>query len=122
MRDQVFRQPEYDHVLYPDRLLYPGHITEIGATYNAWTVSQITDPTTSAEQLKWIGRTAGKTYPYTFVADAAGKTLWEGPTPTTDAAYLAAIDGTTTAIKATPCCPNGNCQRPQQQPNRRFNR
>jgi len=77
--------------------------------YWAFAVAQVADPNAPPNALTWIGRTAGKSYPYTFLADANGVILWEGPTPTDDNKILDVIDGRQTRPKLSPRCPDNNC-------------
>jgi hypothetical protein len=89
------------------------------ATYSAYTIAQVAQPDTTADALTWIGKSAGKTLPYSFAVDTAGHTIAEGPTPTTAAAMTAFLTNQVpTAIIAPavtqppPTCPAGctNCQ------------
>jgi hypothetical protein len=79
-----------------------------GGTFYAYTVEMVSDDNPPPNSLKWIGRTAGKPYPYAFAADAAGTILWQGPQPKTSAALIEAIE-TAMKPKTRPACPGGAC-------------
>jgi len=67
-------------------------LTAAAIRYDAYTIAMVADPTTTTDALTWIGAAAGKQLPHTYLVDNAGKILWQGPTPTTDAAYAAVLD------------------------------
>lgn len=68
-------------------------LTATAGTYHAFTIAMVATKEPPANSLTWIGRTAGKSYPYTFLASRDhGKTLWQGPTPKTDADFIAVIN------------------------------
>jgi hypothetical protein len=87
--------------------------------FNAYTVSSVGEADPPAEALKWVGRTAGKTYPYTFAIDQSENIIWEGTTPNTTAELIARISGVKIeqppAAKPPPpinpsnTCPGGVC-------------
>jgi len=59
-----------------------------GITAYNYAISSVDDPNyTDLIGLKWIGKSAGNTTPYVFLADAAGTVKWEGAAPTTDAGW-----------------------------------
>jgi hypothetical protein len=84
-------------------------LTAISATYHSFTVAMVADDAPPENALLWIGRSAGKPYPYTFIVRGDGTIQWEGPTPQTDAAFLALLDKPTTTPAAARCCPTGTC-------------
>lgn len=59
--------------------------------------------------LIWIGRTAGKTYPYSFLAAPDGEILWQGQTPKTVAGFLAILNQPAPPIAVKPICPTNRC-------------
>jgi hypothetical protein len=83
-------------------------LAEIDASYYAFTEAMVADESPPANALKWIGRTAGKPKPYSYVTAADGSTLWEGPTPS-DAQLLAMFQPATAPQPTPTCCPDGGC-------------
>lgn len=79
------------------------------STYQAFTVAEVAADTPDPNAMRWIGRTAGKTRPYTFVSRDDDTIIWEGQTPTSSAAWTAALSGETKSNKPEPTCHNGNC-------------
>lgn len=77
------------------------------------TVAQVAKPDTPPEALSWIGATAGHPYPYAFIADQTGRTLWHGQPPADAAAMIAllashlapAATRTPTPLPFCPTCP-----------------
>lgn len=67
-------------------------MAELEGKFFAFTITQVSEGTTSANALKWIGLSAGKNYPYSFVAAKDGTILWEGPTPDSAAAFLSILN------------------------------
>lgn len=67
------------------------YIASTGSQYRAFTVAMVAQRDPPQSSLSWIGKTAGKKYPYTFVATDAGRILWRGSTPTTDAEWQEAL-------------------------------
>lgn len=84
-------------------------LASLSGNYFAFTVAMVADASPPPNALSWIGRTAGKPYPYTFVVDASGNILWEGPTPTSSDNFLSILRN----AKATPSlrvpCASGTC-------------
>jgi len=56
-------------------------LVKTNSTYSAYTVAMVGDKTPPPGALLWIGRTAGKTYPYSFIVRADQSIRWQGPTP-----------------------------------------
>lgn len=84
-------------------------LAAVHGSFFAYTLTMISDEHPPENALKWIGRTAGKTYPYSFLTDKAGVILWEGPTPTTDT-NLASLITSGGQLPATPArCHGGTC-------------
>jgi hypothetical protein len=79
------------------------------STYFAFTVAMVADKNPPANSLTWIGRTAGKSYPYSFVASHEGKTLWEGPTPTAAANFIMVIQSQMKTLARISSCSKGSC-------------
>jgi hypothetical protein len=87
--------------------------------FSAYTVASVGEANPPAEALKWVGRTAGKTYPYTFAIDQNENIIWEGTTPGTTAELIAKISGLKIdkpplilpppAATAPNTCPGGVC-------------
>lgn len=75
----------------------------------AYTVSLVADPNPPANSLKWIGRTAGKEYPYSFFAGQNGEILWEGTTPESPADFLLILREFDPPEAKSDSCPNGVC-------------
>jgi hypothetical protein len=87
-------------------------LTAHAMTSTICSIDQVADPNTPPESLHWIGRTAGKSYPYFFLADAQSKTLAEGTMPPTERELIAILQRFAIARTANPCCPNGKCPIP----------
>lgn len=64
------------------------YLSANSGSYYAFTVEMVALDEPPPNALKWIGKSAGKNYPYTFLADAAGVVLWQGPTPANAAKFL----------------------------------
>jgi hypothetical protein len=96
-----------------DQATLPASVTDFlrsaKSTYFAFTVAMVSDPSPPANSLTWIGRSAGKTYPYTFVASLEGKTLWEGPTPKTGADFIEILQNILTPIGVRDICTGNSC-------------
>ena len=56
-------------------------LTKTNSTYCAYTVAMVELRNPPPGALLWIGRTAGKTYPYSVVVRADQSIRWQGPTP-----------------------------------------
>lgn len=84
-------------------------LASLGGDYFAYTVAMVADANPPPNSLSWIGRTAGKPYPYTFIVDASGNILWQGPTPSSSDNFLSILHN----AKATPSprvpCASGTC-------------
>ena len=85
-------------------------LSRLSAAYHAFTIAMVAQPTPPENALTWIGRSAGKPYPYTFIASADGRVLWEGPTPGTSDNFLSILRQLAPKQKPTSDCPTGNCQ------------
>lgn len=77
--------------------------------YHAFTVAMVAERDPPENSLTWIGRTAGKQYPYTFFATAEGAILWQGPTPADAPAWKTLLNTFTTTGAASRTCANGTC-------------
>ena len=86
------------------------YLTSINATYAAYTVAMVADDTPDPIALTWIGRSAGKSYPYSYVVGTNGKILWEGPTPTDDSTFLATVTQNGQPAILPAGCPDGSCK------------
>lgn len=74
-----------------------------------YTLSMVAMENPPANALKWIGRTAGKSYPYTFLAASDGAILWQGATPK-GLQELTAVLSNLITDRASECiCPGGVC-------------
>lgn len=84
-------------------------LAETRGTYHAFTVAMVAidEPPTNA--LRYIGLSAGKSYPYTFLVDVDGKIHWQGPTPSTAAAFLELLSSPKPAAPIDAACPDGKC-------------
>jgi hypothetical protein len=83
----------------------PGAATEIAAAkadYNSYTISMVSSDDPPENALFWIGKSAGKKYPYTFLADKNNNVLWQGATPETEEAWAAILKSPGTARKKQP--------------------
>jgi len=89
-------------------------IRSANATYFAYTIEMVSMPNPPANSLKWIGLSAGRSYPYTFAATAAGVILWQGPTPTTAADFLAMLGNLQPSLAAADRCSGGSCPVPRR--------
>jgi hypothetical protein len=89
------------------------YATNAGLTYAAFTVAMVADPQPPPNALTWIGRTAGKKYPYTFVAATDGAILWQGQTPPTSDNFLSVLRNVapTTSKPVAADCPDCPPQR-----------
>jgi hypothetical protein len=79
------------------------------STYHAFTIAMVSDSNPPPNALLWIGRTAGKTYPYSFVADQNGNILWEGKTPITSTSFLDLLEKFLTPKSKPRTCASGTC-------------
>jgi hypothetical protein len=79
------------------------------SSFFAFTVSMVADQTPPPNALIWIGKSAGKTYPWTFLAGPDGAILWQGPTPKTVAALLEILRPAASPIAVKPICPTSTC-------------
>jgi hypothetical protein len=90
-------------------------LKEHAATFRALTVSEVADPMTETNDLTWIGRTAGKQYPYAFAITKTGAILWEGQPPKEPAAFVSLLVPYF-ANTVTTVCPDGNCPKNRKEP------
>ena len=79
------------------------------SSYAAYTVAMVAEANPPTGSLLWIGRTAGKAYPWTFIATPDGKILWQGATPISSAAFLAQINSFLSPTTIAPDCAESNC-------------
>jgi hypothetical protein len=93
----------------PCPALVADYLSSTRSTYYAFTIAMVAEKNPPANSLTWIGRTAGKSYPYSFVATLEGKTLWEGPTPKKDSDFIAVIQKTITPTSVKTRCPGTFC-------------
>ena len=101
----------------------PTAVTKIlsaaGIEYHAYSIEAITDPTTSADALKWIGLSAGHPRPWTYILAEDNAILWQGPTPTDLTAWqqaLATLQPTAAAPESAATDPSANCRTLSQLP------
>lgn len=86
-----------------------GMLKSSNVSFFAYTVEMVSLEKPPANSLKWIGRTAGKTYPWCFAVSADGSIIWQGAKPQTPADLAKIIGSTTQEKNSDPNCPSGNC-------------
>ncbi len=64
------------------------HLDLTGGNYHAFTVAMVSETSPPANALQWIGRSAGKAYPYSFITSTTGDILWQGATPADAATFF----------------------------------
>jgi hypothetical protein len=84
------------------------------ATFHAFTIAMVAEPEPPADALAWIGRTAGKPYPYSFVVAADGSILWQGPTPKDSAAWLSVLKPFAATTTNPTTLPAAGCNCPKE--------
>ncbi len=89
-------------------------LAAIGGSYYAYTVAMVATENPPPNSLSWIGRTAGKTLPYTFLATADGVTVWEGPTPANATAFIDLLNRFTKPAARPAPCAGGRCHIAQE--------
>lgn len=89
--------------------LVQAHLDSTGGSYFAFTVAMVSDVSPPTNSLVWIGRSAGKNYPYTFIATSTGEILWQGPTPIRVAEFLARVKNPKGKPAPIVGCANGRC-------------
>jgi hypothetical protein len=98
----VITVTETDQAVVPTAI--SSFLTSTSSTYYAFTVAMVAEKAPPKNALLWIGRTAGKTLPYSFATSLDGKILWEGPTPIGGTAFLEILQRLVTrSTKITSC-------------------
>ena len=92
------------------------YATQHGDTIATYSVAMVSEPTPAKSALHWIGLTAGKTYPYAFIANAKDDILWQGQLPADQTTLTATIDTVTNRVSQTRPCTTGHCPTNDQQP------
>jgi hypothetical protein len=85
------------------------HLRATNSTYFAYTVAMVGDPSPPKNALTWIGLSAGKPLPYSFLARSDGSIIWQGTTPTTAAAILKILTPSPTLPQRPDCRPGFSC-------------
>lgn len=74
-----------------------------------YTVSMVTESNPPKNSLTYIGLSAGKSLPYTFLVNQDGKIFWQGPRPSSLIAWKAIFPFSSYTGQKPSTCPTGNC-------------
>lgn len=86
------------------------HLAAINCAHTAYAVADLEIAAPTRDCLHWIGLSAGKHYPYTFLVAGDGRILWKGNLPPLAADAIPIIDDPTRNRSIqTPYCPTGGC-------------
>lgn len=84
-------------------------LAALDSAFFAYTIAMVGEPNPPANSLTWIGRTANKELPYSFLADKSGVILWQGPTPTDAAGLLGLLPQPAKPAVRRLTCTGPNC-------------
>lgn len=105
-----------DAELPPVNSKLAAYLQQHGDTIATYSVAMVSDPTPPKNALHWIGLSAGKAYPYTFLLNPDQSILWQGNLPDDTNQAIALINAQTGRKKPACNCPNGICPTNNQQP------
>jgi len=83
-----------------------------GITLQTFTIMMVEERNPPANSLKWIGRTAGRPYPYAFIIDKNETILWKGQLPQTAKDTIAIFDNLLSQPMQPTTCPTNLCPIP----------